>query len=155
MYTNNYIVYTISAFLIQICKVSHTVLVIQTNCTLTSHTLGSLPIELRQAFTGTVIHQYRTCIHTRQQCCPRSKKGNTCKLPVLFSWAIQVISGLLRIHLFRFSELQNLLTVKKLVWSKTCLRPKQLVRDTRLGVQWLYKLYAFTYFVYSLLGLTR
>lgn len=42
------------------------------------------------------------------------KKGNTCKLPVLFSWAIQVISGLLHIHLFRFSELQNLLTVKKL-----------------------------------------
>ena len=42
------------------------------------------------------------------------KKGNTCKLPVLFSWAIQVVSGLLRIHLFRFSELQNLLTVKKL-----------------------------------------
>ena len=83
------------------------------------------------------------------------KKRNTCKLPVLFSWAIQVASGLLRIHLFRFSELQNLLTVKKLVWSKTCLRPKQLVRDTRLGVQWLYKLYAFTYFVYNLLGLTR
>lgn len=42
------------------------------------------------------------------------KQGNTCKLPVLFSWAIQVISVLLRIHLFRFSELQNLLTVKKL-----------------------------------------
>ena len=40
----------------QRAKVSHTVLVIQTNCTLTSYTLGSLPIELRQAFTGIVIH---------------------------------------------------------------------------------------------------